>query len=109
MSAATAGEVALRVCKRYLAANVTGLDLPLVCEIGRNHIAREVEADRIAFLPGDARRDAFPAEQDLIMFKSFLHEWGEQDAVRFLAKAFQALPKGGGVSHLRAGPNSGRR
>ncbi len=101
------GEFALRICQQHPTTRATILDLPLVCEIGRKHVSAGGAADRIAFRPGDARRDGFPVGHDLVVFKSFLHDWNERDARGFLAKAFQALPAGGGVLIYERGPISG--
>lgn len=98
------GEFALAICGGTPDTRVTVLDLPLVCEVGRAHVAGKDGATRISFLPGDARRAALPSGPDLITFKSFLHDWVEQDAARFLARAFEALPAGGSVLIYERGP-----
>src|SRR5436305_1534224 len=51
------GEFALRLCRRHPALRATVLDLPTVCAIGRQHLRRDPEADRITFLPGNAVTD----------------------------------------------------
>ena len=74
------GEFVLQVCKRHQGLRASVLDLPLVCDIGREHIAAEPEAERISFIKGNAFTDPLPEAFDLISFKSMLHDWPEKDA-----------------------------
>jgi SAM-dependent methyltransferase len=89
------GEFLLQLCRRHPQLGGTVLDLPLVCEIGLEHLLPEPEASRITFLKADVRSDPLPAGYDLISFKSMLHDWPAEEADRFLAKAAQALVPGG--------------
>ena len=89
------GEFLLQLCRRHSQLGGTVLDLPLVCEIGLEHLLPEPEASRITFLKADVRGDPLPAGYDLICFKSMLHDWPAEEADRFLAKAAQALAPGG--------------
>jgi hypothetical protein len=73
------------------------MDLPLVCEIGMEHVLLHPERERIGFLAGDARRDPLPAGCDLVSFKSMLHDWPEAEAQRFVARAVEALEPGGSL------------
>jgi SAM-dependent methyltransferase len=89
------GEFLLQLCRRHPQLGGTVLDLPLVCEIGMEHLLPEPEASRISFLKADVRGDPLPPGYDLITFKSMLHDWPPEEADRFLAKAVQALAPGG--------------
>ncbi len=89
------GEFLLQLCRRHAALAGTVFDLPLVCEIGLEHLLPEPEAARIGFIKGDVRGDPLPAGYDLISFKSMLHDWPAEEADGFLAKAVQALAPGG--------------
>lgn len=89
------GEFLLQLCRRNPQLNGTVLDLPLVCEIGMEHVLAEPEAARITFMKADVRSDPLPSGYDLISFKSMLHDWPPEEADRFLAKAAQALAPGG--------------
>lgn len=89
------GEFLLQLCRRNPQLSGTVFDLPLVCEIGMEHVLAEPEAPRISFLKGDVRADPLPAGYDLIGFKSMLHDWPPEEADRFLAKAAEALAPGG--------------
>jgi hypothetical protein len=49
----------------------------------------------VKFVGLDLRQDQLPREYDLVTFKSMLHDWPENMAVRFLDEAVQALRPGG--------------
>jgi SAM-dependent methyltransferase len=89
------GEFALRICRNYPGIQATVFDLPLVCDIGLEHVRSEPEANRIAFVKGNALSDELPGGFDLVTFKSMLHDWPEKEAGHFIAKAAQALNPGG--------------
>ena len=91
------GEFALAFCRRKPALRATVVDLPVVCDIGREHLARCApnEATRIRFWPGDMRRDALPEAADLVAFKSVLHDWPEADALRLIDRARDLVQPGG--------------
>lgn len=98
------GEYVLRLCRRNPALRASVFDLPLVCEIGMEHVLGEPEHDRISFVKGDLRQDRLPAGYDLISFKSMLHDWPEKDAAVFLAEAVRALEPGGEIVIFERGP-----
>jgi SAM-dependent methyltransferase len=89
------GEFLLQLCRRNAQLSGTVLDLPLVCEIGLEHLLSEPEAPRITFTKADVRSDPLPSGYDLITFKSMLHDWPAEVADTFLAKAANALAPGG--------------
>ena len=91
------GEFLLQLCRRHAGLAGTVFDLPLVCEVGIEHLLAEPEASRIGFIKGDLRADRLPSGYDLISFKSMLHDWPAEEAERFLAKAAEALSPGGTV------------
>ena len=85
------GEFVLRICKKYPNIQATVFDLPLVCQVGLEHIRSEPEADRISFIKGNALTDVLPTGFNLITFKSMLHDWPENEAKHFIARASQSL------------------
>jgi hypothetical protein len=98
------GEFVLQLCRRHPQLTATVFDLPLVCEIGMEHVLSEPERDRIGFLKGDVRAELLPGGYDLIMFKSMLHDWPAQEARGFLDKAVRALKPGGAVLVFERAP-----
>ena len=89
------GEFVLQLCRRHAQLRGTVLDLPLVCEIGLEHVLAEPEHPRISFIKADARKDPMPSGFDLVTFKSMLHDWPAQEAGRFIAEAARSLNPGG--------------
>lgn len=98
------GEFVLQACKRYGGLEATVFDLPLVCDIGQDHVSGEPEAGRIRFIKGDALSDALPAGFDLVTFKSVLHDWPEREARHFIQKASESLKPGGTLLIFERGP-----
>src|SRR4030042_4426317 len=89
------GEFVLQICRKYLGIEATVFDLPLVCEIGQEHIHPEPEVSRISFIKGNALTDVLPGGFDLITFKSMLHDWPEREAALFIKNASESLVPGG--------------
>lgn len=98
------GEFALQACRSNPDLVATVFDLPVVCDIGSNHLCHEPEAGRIKFIKGNARADALPEGNDLITFKSMLHDWPDQEVRGFLRTACQALEPGGTLLIFERGP-----
>ncbi len=89
------GEFVLRICRDYPHIYATVFDLPLICEIGADHVQREPEAARISFVPGNALTDILPGGFDIVSFKSMLHDWPESEAGEIIANAAHCLKPGG--------------
>ncbi|HVC51371.1 MAG TPA: methyltransferase [Stellaceae bacterium] len=98
------GEFILQLCRRHRDLHGTVFDLPLVCEIGMEHVLAEAECPRIGFIAGDVRNDPLPLGYDLIAFKSMLHDWPPQEARQFIDKAARALNPGGTLLIFERGP-----
>jgi len=92
------GEFARQVCTRNPIVKATVVDLPVVCALGRDHIAAcgdDATAARIVFFPADMLRDPLPAAADLVALKSVLHDWPDTEAERLLERAFTLVRPGG--------------
>ena len=98
------GEFILRLCQRNPELRGTVFDLPLVCEIGMEHVLAEPEGARISFIKGDIRSEPLPDGYDLIAFKSMLHDWPAQETRLFIDKAARALKPGGVLLIFERGP-----
>ncbi len=98
------GELALQLCAAFPALHVTVFDLPVVCEIGKEHTRGRHGSERVRFQQGDMRRDSLPASQDAVIFKSVLHDWPEADAREILTKAAGSLRPGGRLVIFERGP-----
>jgi ubiquinone/menaquinone biosynthesis C-methylase UbiE len=98
------GEFALQVCKKNPRIRAAVFDLPVVCDIGLEHVRNEPEAERISFFRGDALADPLPGGFDLITFKSVLHDWPDREAEQFIRRAAEALNPGGTLLIFERGP-----
>lgn len=70
------------------------IDLPVVCEIGKQHISKTPYAGHIQFTPHDMRQPGLP-RAELITFKSVLHDWPTEVLPDILRNACSALSAGG--------------
>ena len=73
-----------------------GFDLPAVKPIFESYIARQGLSERVRFLAGDFFQDPLPSA-DVIVMGRILHDWDLAQKRMLLAKAYQALPKGGAL------------
>lgn len=89
------GEFALRICRAHAGVQASVFDLPLVCDIGMEHLRGEPESARIAFVKAGRARDDFPSGFDTVCFKSMLHDWPDREVGQFLENAYRALDPGG--------------
>jgi hypothetical protein len=90
------GVMALALLARHPALRATILDLPAVCHLGLARCHGRAGAERLSFLPGDARETPWPAA-DAVLFKSVLHDWDIAAVRGMLGRAAQAVPPGGRV------------
>ena len=91
------GEFAAKVCEANPSIQVTVLDLPVVCELGRQYISNHPHCRRIHFLAADALHDTIPTGFDLVTFKSVLHDWPEEAVETLISRARESLVEGGKV------------
>ena len=98
------GEFLVQACRRHPGLSGTVVDLPVVCDVGLEHVLGQPECPRIGFLKADLRQEPLPAGHDLVTFKSMLHDWPMEEACRFLEKAQQALVPGGTLLIYERGP-----
>jgi len=71
-------------------------DLPPVCEVATEFIAKHSLKDRIETQPGDMFGDPFP-EADLHLYSDVLHDWSREKCVFLTRKSFESLPPGGRI------------
>ena len=98
------GEFVLQICRKFPKIYATVFDLPLVCDVGQEHILHEAEVDRISFVKGNALEADLPAGFDIITFKSILHDWPEKEAKQFIVGASKSLKSGGTLLIFERGP-----
>jgi SAM-dependent methyltransferase len=71
-----------------------GFDLPVVQPIFEEYVASFNLSDRLRFYPGDFFADPLP-KVDVLVMGHILHDWNLDEKKVLLAKAYEALPKGG--------------
>ncbi|MCG2459265.1 hypothetical protein K8352_00730 [Flavobacteriaceae bacterium F89] len=72
----------------------TTLDLPPVTSIAQENMDAMGLGDKVNVVSGDFFADKFP-KADIITMGQILHDWGTKDKKKLIAKAYEALPKGG--------------
>ncbi len=71
-------------------------DLPPVGPIAKENVKHLGLNDRIEVISGDFFTDEFP-KADIITMGNILHDWGVDDKLMLIKKAYAALPEGGAL------------
>jgi precorrin-6B methylase 2 len=90
------GDLAVQIARENPDLNGIGFDLPEVAPIFEEYIAENGVAERLRFLQGDFVKDPLP-NVDVIVMGHILHDWGLETKRMLIAKAYEALPKGGAL------------
>lgn len=90
------GMVPVTVARAHPHLTGGGFDLPQVRPVFDDFIAQNGLSDRLRFYPGDFFEDALP-KVDVIVMGHILHDWNLEEKRLLLAKAYEALPKGGAL------------
>lgn len=88
------GHLSMQIVKQNEGVNCICFDLPGVCEVADENIKKWGLEDRIETQPGNFFEDEFP-KADVITMGMILHDWGLEDKMMLMQKAFDALPEGG--------------
>jgi hypothetical protein len=90
------GDLAVQVAKANPHLRGTGFDLPEVEPIFTDYVQASGVRDRLGFIRGNFFDDAFP-KADVVMMGHILHDWDLATKKMLIAKAFDAVPKGGAL------------
>jgi hypothetical protein len=71
-------------------------DLPPVCDVAAEFIARDGLQDRIETRAGDMWADPFP-QADLHFYSNIYHDWSCEKGAFLTRKSFESLPPGGRI------------
>ena len=85
------GELAFALLRTNPTMRVTVMDRP---EVARLYEPPRDVAGRCAFVAGDVFGE-WPVESKAVFLARVLHDWGDDDARRILARAREAMPAGG--------------
>ena len=88
------GGVAVQMALAHKHLSGGNFDLPVVGPIYEEYVRSFGFEDRLKFYPGDFFKDPLP-EADVIIMAHILHDWDLEKKRALIAKAYQALPKGG--------------
>jgi len=88
------GDTVVQITKAHSHLAGAGFDLPAVGPIFEEYVEENGLTSRVKFLPGSFFTDPLPTA-DVITMGHILHDWGLKDKKMLIAKAYDALPKGG--------------
>ncbi len=81
---------------RYPDRSASIFELPTVIPLIKNYISLK-NYDKVQLIPGNFFEDSFPNNCDGILLSNILHDWPVAKGQKLLAKAYNALPKGGKI------------
>lgn len=90
------GDLLVQVALKNQHLRGIGLDLPEVGPIFEEYVEANGLSSRLQFQPGSFFSDPLPAAE-VIMMGHILHDWNLDEKKMLIAKAYQALPKGGAL------------
>ncbi len=91
------GTNAIRLCQKYPSLKVTILELPSVCNIGKNRVEHLGLSSRIQYLPMDMFKDTWPTGCDGILMSHLLEILSLDKVTQLYDKAHKVLPKDGSL------------
>ncbi|MGH3734988.1 MAG: methyltransferase [Micromonosporaceae bacterium] len=90
------GCVPVQIALRHPHLSATGFDLPPVQPVFEKYVASFGLTERVSFEAGDFFTDPLPRADVLVMGR-ILHDWGLDEKLELLRKAYEALPDGGSL------------
>lgn len=90
------GDLAVQVALAHPHLQGSGFDLPPVAPVFQQYVEAAGVAPRLRFVPGDFFHDALP-RADVVMMGHILHDWDLPTKKMLLARAYDALPRGGAL------------
>jgi precorrin-6B methylase 2 len=90
------GNLSIHIAKNNPHMKCTSFDLPPVTPVANENITHFGLNDRVTAMSGDFFVDEFP-KSDIITMGNILHDWGTEDKLMLIEKAYNALPKGGAL------------
>lgn len=88
------GDTVVQITKAHPHLSGTGFDLPEIGPIFEEYVEESGLSGRVKFAPGSFFTDPLP-KADVITMGHILHDWNLEDKKMLVAKAYDALPKGG--------------
>ena len=97
----SAGVLSLMVAKHNSQMICQTFDLPPVEPIANETIQKFQLADRVKAISGDFFVDDLP-KADVVAMGNILHDWNEENKIKLIQKAYDALPSGGAFVVIEA-------
>jgi len=91
------GALPVEIAKAHPHLAAYGFDLPVVRPVFEEYVAKNHVADRTRFIDGDFFKDAALPKADVLVMGHILHDWDMPTKRMLLAKAYDALPRGGAL------------
>lgn len=88
--------LSIQLAKHHQHLNCISFDLPPVKPVAQENINFLGLSDRVTAVSGDFFVDDFP-KADVITMGNILHDWGTEDKLMLMTKAYNALPDGGAL------------
>lgn len=88
------GRVPVQLAMAHPHLRASGYDLPAVRPVFEDYVAKHALQERVQFIPGDFFAEPLP-RADVLIMGHILHDWGLEDKLRLLRKAYDVLPSGG--------------
>jgi hypothetical protein len=88
------GDTVVQISSAHPHLSGIGFDLPEVGPIFEEYVEERGLSSRVKFAPGSFFTDPLP-KADVVTMGHILHDWNLDDKKMLIAKAYEALPKGG--------------
>lgn len=85
----------IALCRKYPELKASIFDSSSVCEIAKQNISKQKEAERLGAIAGNIFSDPLPKNADCFLFCHFFTIWSKEENLELLKKAYAALPRGG--------------
>jgi hypothetical protein len=102
------GGLLVQLAQRHTHLSGTGFDLPAVKEPFEEYVRTMGLDDRLQFVAGDFFDDPLPPA-DVVTLGHILHDWGREEKLALLRRAYDAVPDGGAVIVFEAIIDDDRR
>lgn len=90
----SSGLLSIMVAKHQPHMSCVSFDLPPVQPIANKAIEKFQLSDKVKTVSGDFFKDPIP-NADIVVMANILHDWGEENKITLMKKAYEALPEGG--------------
>lgn len=89
------GTISVALARAFPKLHCTILEIAPVLPHIEERAQEEGLSEQISALEGDLFADTWPGDFDAVLLSQILHDWSDEEAVRLVRRAFQALAPGG--------------